>query len=100
MQDITEQQYREISQNTTNQKKIIIFSAPWCSPCRMFKPILDKISKELEIPFYAVNIDECPDLAQELNIRSVPTTFIYNTVPEPTIILGMKSEAEVRNLLA
>ena len=99
MQDITEQQYREISQTTNNQKKIIIFSAPWCSPCRMFKPILDKISKELEIPFYAVNIDECPDLAQELNIRSVPTTFIYNTASRPMIILGMKSEAEVRDLL-
>ena len=99
MQDITEQQYREISQD--NQKKIIVFSAPWCSPCRMFKPILDKISKELEIPFYSLNIDECPDLAQELNIRSVPTTFIYDMEsPEPTIILGMKSEADVRNLLA
>ena len=67
----------------------------------MFKPVLEKISKELEIPFYAINIDEEADLAQELNIRSVPTTFIYSgESSEPTIILGMKSEAEVRNLLA
>ena len=99
MQSISTRQFREISQD--NQKKIIIFSAPWCSPCRMFKPVLDKISTDLDIPCYTINIDEDDSLAQELNIRSVPTTFIYDMEsPEPTIILGMKSEADVRNLLA
>ena len=99
MQSISTRQFREISQD--NQKKIIIFSAPWCSPCRMFKPVLDKISTDLDIPCYTINIDEEDSLAQELNIRSVPTTFIYDMEsPEPTIILGMKSEADVRNLLA
>ena len=96
MQSISTQKFREISQD--NQKKIIIFSAPWCQPCRMFKPVLEKISKELEIPFYAINIDEEADLAQELNIRSVPTTMIYNS--ETTTILGVKPEAEIRTLLA
>ena len=99
MQSINTQQFKEISQD--NQKKIIIFSAQWCSPCRMFKPVLEKISNELEIPFYAINIDEEADLAQELNIRSVPTTFLYNSeVSEPTSILGMKSESEVKEILA
>lgn len=93
MQDINTTQYREISQD--NQKKIIIFSALWCSPCRMFKPVLDKISKELNIPFYAVNIDEELELATELNIRSVPTTFLYNSSNEITIILGAKPELEI-----
>ena len=99
MQSISTRQFREISQD--NQKKIIIFSAPWCSPCRMFKPVLDKISTDLDIPCYTINIDEEDSLAQELNIRSVPTTFIYDMEsPEPTIILGMKSEADVKSILA
>ena len=96
MQSINTQQYREISQD--NQKKIIIFSAPWCSPCRMFKPVLEKISNELDVPCYTINTDEEADLAQELGIRTVPTTFIYNT--EVTTILGIKSESDVKNLLA
>lgn len=98
MQSISTQQFKEISQD--NQKKIIIFSASWCVPCRMFKPVLDKISTDLDIPCYTINIDEEESLAQELNIRSVPTTFIYNGEVEPTTILGMKSEAEIRTLLA
>lgn len=67
----------------------------------MFKPVLEKISKELEIPFYAINIDEEADLAQELNIRSVPTTFLYNSeAPESTTIIGAKSESDVKSILA
>ena len=56
MQSINTQQYREISQD--NEKKIIIFSAPWCQPCRMFKPVLDKVSTDLAIPCYTINIDD------------------------------------------
>ena len=96
MKEISTEEYKLISQD--NQKKIIIFSAPWCGPCRMFKPVLEKISEDLQIPLYGVNIDEEPDLAAELNIRSVPTTFIYNNIV--TTILGVKQEAEIRALLA
>lgn len=99
MQSINTQQYREISQD--NEKKIIIFSAPWCQPCRMFKPVLDKVSTDLAIPCYTINIDDEELLAQELNIRSVPTTFLYGSeASEPTTILGVKPEAEIRTLLA
>lgn len=64
----------------------------------MFKPVLEKISEDLQIPLYGVNIDEESDLAAELNIRSVPTTFIYNS--EITSIIGVKPEADVRAALA
>lgn len=96
MKQINSKEYKEII--TDNQKKIIIFSAPWCGPCRMFKPVLEKISEDLQIPLYGVNIDEESDLAAELNIRSVPTTFIYNS--EIITIIGVKPEADIRAALA
>lgn len=99
MKEISAEEYKQISQD--NQKKIIIFTAPWCSPCRMFKPVLDKVSKEMDVPYYAINTDEESDLAQGLNIRTVPTTFLYNPAsPEPTVILGVKSESEIKSILA
>lgn len=96
MKQINSTEYKQIISD--NEKKIIIFSAPWCGPCRMFKPVLETISEDLQIPLYGVNIDEEPDLAAELNIRSVPTTFVYNA--EITNILGVKPESEIRALLA
>ncbi len=96
MIDISTEQYNEIIND--GEKKIIVFSAPWCSPCRMFKPQLDKVAKELEIPFYAINIDESGDLAEKLNIRSVPTTYIYGK--ETTSFVGLKPLEEVKSLLS
>lgn len=96
MIDIVTEEYRKIIEN--NEKKVIVFSAPWCAPCRMFKPVLDNITKELGVPFYAVNIDESPELASELGIRSVPTTFIYNNCVQS--FPGVKPADEVKALLA
>ena len=96
MIDISTEQYNEIIKD--GEKKIIIFSAPWCSPCRTFKPQLDKIATELEVPFYAINIDESGDLAEKLNIRSVPTTYIYGK--ETTSFVGIKPLEEVKSFLS
>lgn len=95
MIDISIEQYNEIIKN--GEKKIINFSAPWCWPCRAFKPQLDKLSKELNIPFYTINIDENAELAETLGIRNVPTTFVYGA--EETKILGIKPIEEVKSLL-
>lgn len=85
MKDINTNEYREIIKNTEG-KKIIIFSAPWCGPCRMFKPQLDNFTKENNIDFYAINIDEEGELASELGIRSVPTTYIYDNTNSKMIV--------------
>ncbi len=85
MKDINTNEYREIIKNTEG-KKIIIFSAPWCGPCRMFKPQLDNFTKENNIDFYAINIDEEGELASELGIRSVPMTMLYKDGVVDTVV--------------
>lgn len=75
MKNITEIEYKNIINE--GKDKIIIFSAPWCGPCRMFKPQLDSFTKENNIDFYTINIDEEQNLAEELNIKSVPMTILY-----------------------
>jgi thioredoxin 1 len=57
-------------------KKVISFTASWCGPCKMIKPILQKLSEEEKIVWENKDIDENRDLVKELNITSVPT-LIY-----------------------
>lgn len=49
--------------------KIIYFSAPWCGPCKMLGPTMDKSG----LPFQKINIDEDTTLSTKYSIRNVPT---------------------------
>jgi|WetSurSiteA1Bulk_404760.scaffolds.fasta_scaffold87177_2 thioredoxin 1 len=57
------------------------FSAPWCGPCKMLAPIMDKVKDETNgiMEMTKFNIDETPELAKEYGISAVPSIiFIKN----------------------
>ena len=59
---------------------LFYFTASWCGPCQKIKPLLEKISdgsdsKKLEI--YKVDIDNNDELTEELDIKSVPTFYLF-----------------------
>lgn len=57
---------------------VVDFWAPWCGPCRMTKPVLEKLAREYqqEVDFLPVNSDQHQDLLQELKIFSIPTVLL------------------------
>src|SRR5512143_3085951 len=60
---------------------IVDFWAPWCGPCRMVAPILEKIAKEKagELVVAKVNTDEQQQWAGHYGVQGIPTMlFISN----------------------
>jgi thioredoxin 1 len=54
---------------------IVDFWAPWCNPCKMVAPTLDKLAKEYEgkILIAKVNTDENPEWMRKYGIQGIPT---------------------------
>lgn len=54
--------------------------APWCGPCRMIAPILERLSEDLagRIKVVKVNVDESPVLAQRYRAQSIPMLLLMD----------------------
>jgi thioredoxin 1 len=59
---------------------IVDFWAPWCTPCRMVAPILDKIAKDYsdKVIVAKVNTDENPDNAMKFGVQGIPTMLFFS----------------------
>ena len=75
-------------------KEILYFSAPWCGPCRNFKPIMESVSNSMPVRF--INVDENPQLAAQYNVRSVPMLVFLKDGQEADKTIGVLTEIQVK----
>ena len=56
---------------------VMYFTASWCGPCKLVYPHVEYLSNTKNIEFLKIDIDECEEITQLYNIRSVPTFLFF-----------------------
>ena len=64
---------------TANKAVLVDFYAEWCGPCKMMPPILDEVKNQLgdTVRILKIDVDKNPELANSLQVRSVPTLMLF-----------------------
>ena len=81
---------------------LVDFWAPWCEPCKQYTPILEQaiVEEHGQVRLVKVNIDDNPNLAQQLQIRSLPTTMVFLQGRPLEPIPGVLDKATLRKLFS
>ncbi len=75
-------------------KVLVDFWAPWCGPCRMQTPILEKLSAsgQIKAKIVKLNTDDNPEIAGKFSIQSIPTLIIFDNGKEVERMIGTQPE--------
>ena len=96
---LTDKNFDEELKNIGEGSPMLVdFWAPWCAPCRMQLPIVEKMAEE-GYHVGKVNIDEQPELAMRFGVMSIPTLLVVENGEIKQSAVGARPKADILNLL-
>ena len=88
---------------TETSKGVILidFWAPWCGPCQMQGPIIEKVAAAMagKAKIGKCNVDEAPQSAEGFGIRSIPSLIILKDNREVERFVGVQRETDLISAL-
>lgn len=75
-------------------KAVVDFYATWCGPCKMFAPIFEEVSSEIDMNFIKLDTDEHSDIARGYGVMSIPTIILFENGNEVKRHTGFMSKEE------
>lgn len=80
---------------------LVDFSAEWCGPCKMMKPVLEQLKDKMEdrIRIIKIDVDKNRELAGKYRVQSVPTLMLFQNGKTIWSGVGVKTSNYLENVI-
>ena len=80
---------------------LVDFWAPWCGPCRMVSPLVERAGREHagQLKVVKLNVDEAPDISERYQVRGIPLLVLFRDGSEVDRLVGAVPQARLNEWL-
>jgi thioredoxin 1 len=92
----------ELNESIKNGERTLVwFSAEWCGPCKVIKPVLEKLEENLSesLKIVKADISKTEDNTKKFSIRNIPTCVLIDGENEIARFSGVKNEEQIKKFL-
>ncbi len=89
---------QDVVERSRDVLTLIDFWAPWCQPCQLLGPILEKLARDYDGKFLLVkaNTETMPNIAAAFGVESIPAVFALGEGKLVDFFVGLKPEGQLR----
>lgn len=80
---------------------VVDFWAPWCGPCKMLGPVMEELAQDMghKAKFFKINVDKNPEIAQKLEISSIPNVMVFKQGKVVENMVGFRPKQDFQKVL-
>ena len=77
---------------------LVDFWAPWCGPCRMVSPVVERVGRDLagRLKVVKLNVDEAPKISARYDVQGIPLLVLIGDGREVDRLVGAVAETQLR----